>query len=101
VGSLPQDGRAGPDPTATGEFRCASRRTPVLPRCPFWGPGRELAASPVEVTMLFEAYSFGDVFGEILWGRSSDRFGQKRILILTTACAAVSYPVFTPPQSAC
>jgi MFS transporter, DHA1 family, tetracycline resistance protein len=71
----------------------------IIPLLPFYG--RELAASPVEVTMLFEAYSFGDVFGEILWGRSSDRFGQKRILILTTACAAVSYPVFTPPQSAC
>ena len=64
----------------------------IIPLLPFYG--RELAASPVEVTMLFAAYSFGGIFGEIFWGRSSDRFGRKRILILTTACAAVSYVAF-------
>jgi MFS transporter, DHA1 family, tetracycline resistance protein len=64
----------------------------IIPLLPFYG--RELGASAVEVTMLFAAYSFGGIFGEIFWGRSSDRLGRKRILILTTACAAVSYVAF-------
>jgi MFS family permease len=64
----------------------------IIPLLPFYG--RELGASPVEVTMLFAAYSFGGIFGEIFWGRSSDRLGRKRILILTTACAAISYVAF-------
>ena len=64
----------------------------IIPLLPFYG--RELGASPVEVTLLFAAYSFGGIFGEIFWGRSSDRIGRKRILIVTTACAAVSYIAF-------
>ncbi len=64
----------------------------IIPLLPFYG--RELGASPVQVTMLFAAYSLGGVFGEIHWGRLSDRHGRRRILILTTACAALSYVAF-------
>ena len=64
----------------------------IIPLLPFYG--RELGASPVQVTMLFAAYSLGGVFGEVHWGRLSDRLGRRRILILTTACAALSYVAF-------
>ncbi len=44
--------------------------------------------------MLFAAYSFGNVFGEIYWGRQSDRHGRRAVLILTTAGAALTYVAF-------
>jgi MFS family permease len=64
----------------------------ILPLLPFYG--RELNASPVQITMLFAAYSFGNVFGEIWWGRASDRYGRKRVLMLTTSGAALGYIAF-------
>lgn len=64
----------------------------ILPLLPFYG--RELNASPVEITMLFAAYSFGNVFGEICWGRASDRYGRKRVLMITTSGAALGYVAF-------
>ncbi len=64
----------------------------IIPLLPFYG--RELHAGPVEVTLLFAAYSFGGVFGEMWWGRSSDRHGRRKILMLTTACTALSYVAF-------
>jgi MFS transporter, DHA1 family, tetracycline resistance protein len=64
----------------------------ILPLLPFYG--HELNASPVQITMLFAAYSFGNVFGEIWWGRASDRYGRKRILMITTAGAALGYVAF-------
>ena len=64
----------------------------IIPLLPFYG--HELGASPVQVALLFAAYSFGGIFGEIWWGRSSDRQGRKRILIVATACAALSYIAF-------
>ncbi|MBC7985998.1 MAG: MFS transporter [Sphingomonadaceae bacterium] len=64
----------------------------ILPLLPFYG--REFGASPVEVTMLFSAYSLGNIFGEIHWGRASDKYGRKRVLMLTISCAAASYVAF-------
>jgi MFS family permease len=64
----------------------------ILPLLPFYG--HELNASPLQVTMLFAAYSLGNVFGEIWWGRASDKYGRKRILVLTTAGAALGYVAF-------
>lgn len=64
----------------------------ILPLLPFYG--QEFSASAVEVTMLFAAYSFGNVFGEIYWGRTSDRIGRKKVLAVTMACAALSYVAF-------
>lgn len=64
----------------------------ILPLLPFYG--HELNASPVQITMLFAAYSFGNVFGEIWWGRASDRYGRKRILMITTTGAALGYIAF-------
>ncbi|MDB5717879.1 MAG: transporter [Sphingomonas bacterium] len=64
----------------------------ILPLLPFYGDA--FGASAAEVTMLFSAYSLGNIFGEIYWGRASDRHGRKRILMITIACAALSYVAF-------
>jgi MFS transporter, DHA1 family, tetracycline resistance protein len=64
----------------------------ILPLLPFYG--RELQASPLAVTLLFSAYSFGNIFGEIYWGRLSDKIGRKRVMIGTMSCAALSYVAF-------
>jgi predicted MFS family arabinose efflux permease len=64
----------------------------ILPLLPFYG--RELNASPFEVACLFAAYSLGNVFGEIYWGRLSDKVGRKPILCLAMGAAALSYVAF-------
>ena len=37
--------------------------------------------------LLFAAYSFGNVFGEIYWGRQSDIWGRRKVLLVTTLVA--------------
>jgi len=64
----------------------------ILPLLPFYG--QALDASPFAVTTLFAAYSLGNIFGEIFWGRLSDKVGRRRILIVAIACAALSYVAF-------
>ncbi len=64
----------------------------ILPLLPFYATAFD--ASPFDVACLFAAYSFGSVFGEIFWGRRSDTNGRKPVLIVTTACAALSYVAF-------
>lgn len=64
----------------------------ILPLLPFYA--KAFDASPFAVACLFAAYSFGNVFGEIFWGRRSDTIGRKPVLILTTVCAALSYVAF-------
>jgi len=64
----------------------------ILPLLPFYG--EEFQASPFQVTTLFAAYSFGNIFGEIYWGRASDKYGRKRVLVIAIGCAALSYVAF-------
>ena len=64
----------------------------ILPLLPFYGT--LFGASSFQVACLFAAYSLGSVFGEIHWGRQSDARGRRPIMILTTACAALSYVAF-------
>jgi len=64
----------------------------ILPLLPFYGP--LFGAGPFEVALLFAAYSFGNVFGEIFWGRQSDKRGRRAVLVFTTACAALTYVAF-------
>lgn len=64
----------------------------ILPLLPFYG--RAFHASPFEVTSLFAAYSFGNIFGELYWGRLSDRIGRKTVLASAMGCAALSYVAF-------
>jgi MFS family permease len=61
----------------------------VVPMLPFFG--RSLDADPWQITLLFAAYSLGQLFAEPLWGRLSDRIGRKPVLIATTALNALGY----------
>lgn len=64
----------------------------ILPLLPFYGP--LFGAGAFEVALLFAAYSLGNVFGEIFWGRQSDRWGRRAVLVTTTTCAALTYVAF-------
>ncbi|MCL6251373.1 MFS transporter [Altererythrobacter sp. KTW20L] len=64
----------------------------ILPLLPFYG--QVFDARPHEIGLLFAAYSFGNVFGEIYWGRKSDIWGRSRVLALTTLVAGLSYFAF-------
>jgi len=64
----------------------------ILPLLPFYG--QIFGAGPFGIALLFAAYSFGNVFGEIFWGRQSDRHGRRIVLVVTTAGAALTYIAF-------
>ena len=64
----------------------------ILPLLPFYG--QVFGAGPFEIALLFASYSLGNVFGEIHWGRQSDVWGRRNVLVVTTALAAVSYVAF-------
>jgi len=64
----------------------------ILPLLPFYG--QVFDAGPEEIALLFAAYSFGNVFGEIHWGRQSDLWGRRKVLAVTTFFAALSYVAF-------
>ncbi|HEY6815609.1 MAG TPA: MFS transporter [Croceibacterium sp.] len=64
----------------------------ILPLLPFYG--QVFGAGPFEIALLFAAYSFGNVFGEIHWGRQSDVWGRRKVLVVTTFLAGLSYFAF-------
>lgn len=64
----------------------------ILPLLPFYGQVFE--ASAFEIALLFAAFSFGNVFGEIHWGRQSDHWGRRKVLVVTTLLAGLSYFAF-------
>lgn len=64
----------------------------ILPLLPFYG--QVFGAQPFEIALLFAAYSFGNVFGEIFWGRKSDCWGRRKVLAVTTMIAGLSYFAF-------
>tara|TARA_A100001391_G_scaffold48774_7_gene29116 strand:+ start:12445 stop:13638 length:1194 start_codon:yes stop_codon:yes gene_type:complete len=64
----------------------------ILPLLPFYG--QVFAASSFEIALLFAAYSFGNVFGEIFWGRQSDSWGRRKVFYVTTFVAGLTYIAF-------
>lgn len=63
----------------------------VLPAFPFFGT--MVGATPGQTTLAMAAYSFGQFVGAPLWGKLSDRYGRRPILIASLLGAIVSYIV--------
>jgi len=61
----------------------------VIPLLPFYAEGFGVAAW--QVTILFSAFSVGQLFGESLWGHLSDRIGRRPVLIGTILAGAIGY----------
>ena len=64
----------------------------ILPVLPFFG--EKFGATPSQVAMLFAVYSMFQFFSGPIWGRLSDSFGRRPVLLATLAGAAVAYVVF-------
>ncbi|MDX5330446.1 MAG: MFS transporter [Caulobacteraceae bacterium] len=61
----------------------------VIPLLPFFGQAFDAPAW--QITLMFSAFSVGQFLGEPFWGRLSDRWGRRPVLILTTAGGALAY----------
>lgn len=69
----------------------------VLPLLPFYAD--RFGASGVVVGFLVSVYSLAQLFMAPLWGRLSDRFGRRPILIVGLLGSAFSYVVFAFARS--
>lgn len=61
----------------------------VIPLLPFYA--ETFGIAPWQVTILFSAFSIGQLIGEPLWGRLSDKVGRRPVLIGTILIGAVAY----------
>src|ERR1700722_19872541 len=61
----------------------------IVPLLPFFA--QSFHAASWQVALIFSAYSVGAFFGEPFWGRMSDRFGRKPILMLTVCGNCACY----------
>lgn len=61
----------------------------VIPLLPFYA--QRYGASPDEVTLLVTAYTLTQFVFAPFWGRVSDRYGRRSVLLVTLAGTAVAY----------
>ncbi len=61
----------------------------VLPIFPFFG--KMVAATPAQTTLAMAAYSLGQFIGAPVWGKLSDKYGRRPILIASLIGALLSY----------
>ncbi|HSK80845.1 MAG TPA: MFS transporter, partial [Thermoanaerobaculia bacterium] len=66
--------------------------TMVLPLLPFYTTS--LGASPFVVTVLISSYAFAQLTTAPLWGRFSDRYGRRPMILLGLMASAVAYAIF-------
>ncbi len=61
----------------------------VVPLLPFYADS--FGAAPWQIALIFSAFSIGAFFGEPFWGRLSDRYGRRPLLISTVASTCACY----------
>ena len=61
----------------------------IVPLLPFYA--KSFNAAPWQIGLIFGAYSVGAFFGEPFWGRLSDRYGRKPLLISTITGNCLCY----------
>jgi MFS family permease len=61
----------------------------IVPLLPFYA--KSMNAAPWQIGAIFSAYSMGGFFGEPFWGRLSDRYGRKPLLISTITGNCLCY----------
>jgi MFS transporter, DHA1 family, tetracycline resistance protein len=61
----------------------------VIPLLPFYG--ERFGASPFAVTVILAMYSLAQLFAAPLWGRLSDRWGRRPVLLISLAGSVVAY----------
>ncbi|HVS16736.1 MAG TPA: MFS transporter [Thermoanaerobaculia bacterium] len=69
----------------------------VLALLPFYA--RELGAGPVAVGALVSAFAVAQTISAPLWGRASDRWGRRPIILLGLALSIVAYLIFAFAES--
>jgi len=61
----------------------------IVPLLPFYA--KSFDAQPWQIALIFSAYSVGAFFGEPFWGRLSDKYGRKPLLISTITGNCLCY----------
>ncbi len=61
----------------------------IVPLLPFYA--QSFDARPWEIALIFSAFALGCFFGEPFWGKLSDRYGRKPLLLWTVACNGLCY----------
>jgi MFS family permease len=61
----------------------------IVPLLPFFA--KSMNAAPWQISLIFSAYAMGGFFGEPFWGRLSDRYGRKPLLISTISGNCLCY----------
>ena len=61
----------------------------IVPLLPFYA--KSMSAEPWQISLIFSAYAMGGFFGEPFWGRLSDKWGRKPLLISTISGNCLCY----------
>lgn len=61
----------------------------VVPLLPFYADS--FGAAPWQIAMIFSAFSIGSFFGEPFWGRLSDKYGRRPLLVSTVSSTCLCY----------
>jgi MFS family permease len=61
----------------------------VVPLLPFYA--KSFDAPPWQIALIFSAFSVGTFFGEPFWGRLSDKYGRKPLLVSTICANGLCY----------
>jgi len=61
----------------------------IVPLLPFYA--KSMNAEPWQISLVFSAFAMGGFFGEPFWGRLSDRYGRKPLLISTICGNCLCY----------